>query len=164
MKRNKGRTAVTFTGIALMVMLMTCVFVGKDTVLRYLEKVASLHSGSWHMTVYGLDNANCKEVAAVDGIDKIGYVARKGFTEFPASANKDRPYLEIKAYSPICFELTNIHVTQGRLPENEKEIIISKTQFNKKTHPILHYNANKMYLCRPNQMTIIHLKIYYYDY
>ena len=127
MKRNKGRTAVTFTGIALMVMLMTCVFVGKDTVLRYLEKVASLHSGSWHMTVYGLDNANCKEVAAVDGIDKIGYVARKGFTEFPASANKDRPYLEIKAYSPICFELTNIHVTQGRLPENEKEIIISKT-------------------------------------
>ena len=31
MKRNKGRTAVTFTGIALMVMLMTCVFVGKDT-------------------------------------------------------------------------------------------------------------------------------------
>ena len=102
-------------------------FVGKDTVLRYLEKVASLHSGSWHMTVYGLDNANCKEVAAVDGIDKIGYVARKGFTEFPASANKDRPYLEIKAYSPICFELTNIHVTQGRLPENEKEIIISKT-------------------------------------
>ena len=127
MKRNKGRTAVTFTGIALMVMLMTCVFVGKDTVLRYLEKVASLHSGSWHMTVYGLDNANCKEVAAVDGIDKIGYVARKGFTEFPASANKDRPYLEIKAYSPICFELTNIHVTQGRLPENEKEIIISET-------------------------------------
>ena len=48
MKRNKGRTAVTFTGIALMVMLMTCVFVGKDTVLRYLEKVASLRSGSWH--------------------------------------------------------------------------------------------------------------------
>ena len=127
MKRNKGRTAVTFTGIALMVMLMTCVFVGKDTVLRYLEKVASLHSGSWHMTVYGLDNANCKEVAAVDGIDKIGYVARQGFTDFSASASKDRPYLEIKAYSPICFELTNIHVTQGRLPENEKEIIISQT-------------------------------------
>ena len=37
MKRNPGRTAVTFTGIALMVMLMTCVFVGKDTVLRYLD-------------------------------------------------------------------------------------------------------------------------------
>ena len=127
MKRNKGRTAVTFTGIALMVMLMTCVFVGKDTVLRYLENVASMHAGSWHMTVHGLNNTNFKEVAAVDGIDKIGYVARQGFTDFSASASKDRPYLEIKAYSPICFELANIHVTQGRLPENEKEIIISET-------------------------------------
>ena len=127
MKRNPGRTAVTFTGIALMVMLMTCVFVGKDTVLRYLEKVASLHSGSWHMTVYDIHAEDLSVIKEIDEADKIGFIARQGFTDFPASANKDRPYLEVKAYSPICFELANIHVTQGRLPENEKEIIISET-------------------------------------
>ena len=134
MKRNKGRTAVTFTGIALMVMLMTCVFVGKDTVLRYLEKVASLRSGSWHMTVYDIHAEDLSVIKEIDEADKIGFIARQGFTDFPASANKDRPYLEVKAYSPICFELANIHVTQGRLPENEKEIIISETALTDGSH------------------------------
>ena len=91
MKRNKGRTAVTFTGIALMVMLMTCVFVGKDTVLRYLEKVASLHAGSWHLTVYDIHAEDLSVIKEIDEADKIGFICRQGFTDFPASANKDRP-------------------------------------------------------------------------
>lgn len=127
MKRNKGRTAVTFTGIALMVMLMTCVFVGKDTVLRYLEKVASLHAGSWHMTVYDIHAEDLSVIKEIDEADKIGFICRQGFTDYPASANKDRPYLEVKAYAPVAFDLLGIHVTKGRLPENEKEIIISET-------------------------------------
>ena len=34
MKRNRRRTAITFLGILLMVILMTCVFVGQDTVVN----------------------------------------------------------------------------------------------------------------------------------
>lgn len=134
MKRNKGRTAVTFTGIALMVMLMTCVFVGKDTVLRYLEKVASLRSGSWHMTVYDIHAEDLSVIKEIDEADKIGFICRQGFTDYPASANKDRPYLEVKAYAPVAFDLLGIHVTKGRLPENEKEIIISETALTDGSH------------------------------
>ena len=77
MKRNPGRTAVTFTGIALMVMLMTCVFVGKDTVLRYLEKVASLHSGSWHMTVYDIQGYGAA-LSGKSGFAAFGKLAHDG--------------------------------------------------------------------------------------
>ena len=42
MKRNKKRTAVTFLGIMLMVLLMTCIFVGKDTGIGYLEQASYL--------------------------------------------------------------------------------------------------------------------------
>ena len=55
MKRNRRRTAITFLGILLMVILMTCVFVGKDTVVNYLQNVAALHTGSWHLTAHGLN-------------------------------------------------------------------------------------------------------------
>ena len=36
MKQNKGRTFVTFIGIVFMVILMTGVFIGKDTGIGYL--------------------------------------------------------------------------------------------------------------------------------
>lgn len=127
MKRNRRRTAITFLGILLMVMLMTCVFVGKDTVVNYLQDVAELHTGSWHMIAHGLDTENVSQVAAVEGIDQIGYSARLGLTDFPASANEERPYLEVKAYSPVSFELLNIRVTQGRLPTGGQEIVITET-------------------------------------
>ena len=40
MKQNKKRTFTAFLGILFMVVLMTCVFVGKDTAIAYLRQVA----------------------------------------------------------------------------------------------------------------------------
>ena len=57
MKQNKKRTFTTFLGIVFMVLLMTCVFVGKDTALKYLEKMAEKNSGSWHYC----QGTSCKE-------------------------------------------------------------------------------------------------------
>ena len=127
MKRNPGRTAVTFTGIALMVMLMTCVFVGKDTTVHYLEKIAALKSGSWHLTVYDIHAEEMPVIEGIDETDRLGFVRRQGFTDFPASGNGDKPYLEVKGYSSAAFELLGIHVTQGRLPAKENEIVITET-------------------------------------
>lgn len=127
MKRNRRRTAITFVGILFMVMLMTCVFVGKDTVVTYLQNIAALDKGHWHMMVYDLDQENAAKVSAVKGIDQIGYSARLGFTDFPPSANEQRPYLEVKAYSPETFAQLNIQPVEGRLPENDREIVISNT-------------------------------------
>lgn len=127
MKRNCGRTAVTFTGIALMVMLMTCVFVGKDTAIHYMENVAALHAGSWHLTVYDIRAEEMPVIRGIDETDRLGFVKRQGFTDFPASGSEERPYLEVKGYSPASFDLLGIHVTRGRLPEKENEIVITET-------------------------------------
>ena len=47
MKMNSKRTALSVAGIALMVMLLICVFVGKDTAFRYFTDVASARSGAY---------------------------------------------------------------------------------------------------------------------
>ena len=41
MKKNRKRTIITFLGIMLMVMMMTAVFVGKDTFMTYLTDIIS---------------------------------------------------------------------------------------------------------------------------
>ena len=49
MKKNRKRTLTAFFGIFFMVMLMTCVFVGKETAFDFLERMAVLDriSRSW---------------------------------------------------------------------------------------------------------------------
>ena len=47
--------------------------------------------------------------------------------EFPQSGNAEMtPFLEVKGYSEGMFSLLNIHLTEGRYPQNENEIILSE--------------------------------------
>ena len=127
MKQNKGRTFTTFAGIVFMVLLMTCVFVGRDTGIQYLEDVASLKDGKWHISMYDITPEDYEKVENMPGIKETACSASYGCTEFDASADADRPYLNLKAYSLLCFDWMNIELAEGRLPENPQEIIVSRS-------------------------------------
>ena len=113
MKLNKKRTFTTFLGIIFMVLLMTCVFVGKDTAIGYLEDVASQKDGKWHVTMYDVTQKELEEVEKLEEIEKTAISADYGFTEFAQSANENRPYLNVKAYTTECFDWMNIKLKEG---------------------------------------------------
>ena len=127
MKQNKGRTFTTFAGIVFMVLLMTCVFVGRDTGIQYLQDVASLKNGKWHVSMYDITREEYETIREMPGVKETACSAAYGSTVFEASANAERPYLNLKAYSMPCFDWMNIELSEGRLPENPKEIIVSKS-------------------------------------
>ena len=127
MKQNKGRTFTTFAGIVFMVLLMTCVFVGRDTGIQYLEDAASLKDGKWHISMYDITPEDYEKVENMPGIKETACSASYGCTEFEASADAERPYLNLKAYSLLCFDWMNIELAEGRLPENPQEIIVSRS-------------------------------------
>ena len=54
MKKNRRRTFTMFAGIVCMVLLMTCVFVGKETGIGYLLEVASLKKGKLHVSMFDI--------------------------------------------------------------------------------------------------------------
>ena len=126
MKRNKKRTATTFFGIAFMVLLMTCVFVGKDTGLGYLEQVASLKEGKWHVSFYDIDKEKLEEIRRLPFVKETAASEYLGNTVFDKSGNAERPYLNVKGYSENCFDWMNIELVSGRLPEREDEMLISR--------------------------------------
>ncbi len=127
MKQNRGRTFVTFIGIVFMVILMTGVFIGKDTGVGYLEEIASLKEGKWHAIIYDVTEKERKEAQSLPFVKDSAVSKGYGVTEFSQSANPSRPCLNVKAYSSSCFDWMNIQLEEGRFPQNGQELVISKS-------------------------------------
>lgn len=125
MKLNKKRTALTLLGIMLTVMLMTCVYAGKDTALAYLSKLGEQKSGSWHVTLYDADAETAGRFTSLPYIADTTVSENFGNIVFEKSANTERPFLSVKAYSEKNFDWMAIELREGRLPENSGEIVIS---------------------------------------
>lgn len=125
MRINKKRTFTAFIGITFMVLLMTCVFVGKDTAIKYLEDLSAMKQGSWHASVYDITKDKMEQLQALDMVESVHASANLGLTDFSYSEDTERPYLNVKAYEKGCFDLYNIKLVKGRLPENSGEIVIS---------------------------------------
>ena len=125
MRQNKKRSLTTFFGIVFTVLLMTCVFVGRESAITYLEEVASQKNGKWHYTLYDITPQKRAELEALPYVSGTAAALSLGLTDFPASANPERPYLNVKAYEPQAISWNNIRLTEGRLPENGGEILLS---------------------------------------
>lgn len=125
MKKNKKRTITTLLGIVFMVMLMTCVFVGKDTAVSYLEKLASMENGTWHLCVYDVTDDEYEQICKMEDMEQIGVSADLNYTMFAQSGKEERPYIHIKSYSEDAFDMYRIEAIEGRLPQAEDEIILN---------------------------------------
>ena len=98
MKKNKKRTAITFAGILVMVILMTAVFIGKDTVMEFMKKAVEADQGKWHYQVYDIDRDEVEQIKAIDSVDKLEVSRSLGYTEFPQGGNpNDTPFLEYRS-------------------------------------------------------------------
>ena len=126
MIKNKKRTIITLTGIVLIVALLTCIFVGKDTVFSYLTSVAEVKSGKWNVIVYGADSKQYEKIKKIDYVKETAVSSEFGFTDCKVSNNKNKPYWEVKGYSSKNFEWMNIFLEKGHYPKNDSEIIVSK--------------------------------------
>ena len=124
MKKNKKRTMTTLFGIMFMVMLMTCVFVGKDTAVNYLEILASQSQGKWHINAYDVDASQYEKIKDLDAVDETAVSVGYDLSVFEQSANPVRPYINLKAYSKENFDWMNMTLVEGRYPENSEEIVL----------------------------------------
>ncbi len=126
MKKNKKRTIITFAGILVMVVLMTAVFIGKDTVMDFMRRAVEADQGKWHYQVYDVTGEEIDEIGKLESVDKLEVSKPLGYTDFPQSVNVETPFLELKGYSGELFDWMNIKVISGRAPENENEILLSE--------------------------------------
>ena len=126
MMQNKKRMLFTLFGIILTVVLVTSVFLGKDTVFYLLERTSAAQKGNWHYEVTDLTSEQYENLKQLDFIKTMSISHSLGVSDFPQGTDPEVPYLEMKEYQKECFELRNIGLTEGRLPANDSEVLISE--------------------------------------
>lgn len=128
LKKNRMRTLVTVIGIVLSMALLTAVIEGAYSGLVYMRSVIAEDSGNYHAYFQELDKETAEQVSKQDFVKDIaaawqtlGYEALDSETDrmpiFVDALIGDAPLIEAR-------------ITEGRMPENEREIILSTRFYN----------------------------------
>lgn len=126
MQKNKKRTLHLFLGIVCMVMLMTAVFVGKETAISLLQNAAEKENGKWHVNLYNLTEDDYKSLSSIPWVKSIARSDDLGDLDLSSINHDKKPYLNVKGYELNEFDWMNIQVIEGRLPQNSQEIVLSQ--------------------------------------
>lgn len=121
--RNPARSVVTVIGILLSMALFTAVTEGAYSGLQFLKRSVIADEGACHgfyedMTAEQMGQLRSDgEIAATAAWQEVGW-AEIG------SQNPDKPYLHIVSAEETLPELLAIHLTEGRMPEKEGELLL----------------------------------------
>ncbi len=125
LKENKTRTLVTIIGIILSVSMFTATIEAFVTVQNYLVNYAEMYNGKFHIAFFDIVNDDVSTVTEDERVEKYTYIQDIGYAEI-GSNNEYKPYLYIAGIPEDFTDVMPIHLTQGRLPENNSEIVVSE--------------------------------------
>ncbi len=123
LKENRVRTLVTIIGIVLSVALVTAVTVSISSLFNYAEEVAILNTGDWHLELFAADDETIDALSDDGRVSKYGVLRTVGYARI-GSQNAYKPYLFVGAMSDGFSDIMTLTVTEGRMPENDAELLI----------------------------------------
>lgn len=125
LRLNKKRTLVTIIGIILSTALITGVATlvssFRSTIIEYEKQ----DSGDYHYVFYNVPIDDLKYIKNNRNVEDVYLNEDLGYSLLDGSKNEDKPYLYLKAYSKGSIEKLGIELKEGRLPENDNEVVIS---------------------------------------
>lgn len=125
LRLNKKRTLVTIIGIILSTALITGVATlvssFRSTIIEYEKQ----DSGDYHYVFYNVPVDDLKYIKNNRNVEDVYLNEDLGYSLLNGSKNEDKPYLYLKAYSKGSIEKLGIELKEGRLPENDNEVVIS---------------------------------------
>lgn len=123
LKLNKKRTIVTIIGIMLSVALITAVASIYASGIKSLIKFETHEKGNFHTVFYDVPAQDIDVFEKNRNIEKVFITKNIGYAKID-SKNEYKPYAYIKAFSKDSLNNLSVKLVEGRLPENENEIVI----------------------------------------
>ncbi|TSB47277.1 ABC transporter permease [Alkalicoccobacillus porphyridii] len=123
--KNKKRTLVTMFGtIVSAAMISGVATLGVSfTDLQKKEEIA--YSGDWHVSYSDLTLEQAITVEEHENTEALSLIHENGYALIPDPIEDYKPYLYIQEMNDEAFEHFNVNVIEGRLPQNNSEIILS---------------------------------------
>lgn len=124
LKNNRKWTIVTVIGIIISTAMITAVFTLSASFINMMQRFTIEDTGNYHSAFF---NAKAKDIAYIRDdkyTDDIMVTRSVGYAKLENSQNRYKPYLYIEQYDDNSMKYFPIHLISGRLPENDKEIVI----------------------------------------
>lgn len=129
LKLNKKRTMVTIIGIIISGAMVSGVFSLATSFQDFLIKTEEKDNGKWHAEFQNVPYESVKYIENSPNFSEVDLTVLDVTVENPYS---DEPFMEVYAMDKKAMENMGVNLISGRLPENSKEIVISKTFFDGK--------------------------------
>lgn len=125
-KTHKKRTILTIVAIIVSVAMVTAVFTSAISFIKYFQNSTLEVDGNWHVQFTDDDYSLHKSLFATDvNIDEFAARAVCGTTTFGVN-DRISPYSSgIFCAEKNWFGMRNVTVSQGRLPENSHELLLT---------------------------------------
>ena len=124
LKQNRVRTLVTVIGIVLSVALFTAVSEGAYSGQQYLLNVIKASAGIFHGQYRELSAEQLAELRGDASVKQVETIDTAGFALL--APERDEPFLVIGSMSKGLPDLVPIRLKEGRMPENDRELLISE--------------------------------------
>ncbi|MBQ7596292.1 MAG: ABC transporter permease, partial [Clostridia bacterium] len=129
LKINKRRSIITILGIIVSVAMITGVMVSFSSFIRYYCEVSEYSQGTSVAVIYDATPEQVKTLKENEKIGKVGLLAKLKPEDFSFSMNpgdEKAAIYYIQCGDDGYFEQMITCTVDGRLPENENEIVVEK--------------------------------------
>ena len=152
LKENKKRTIVTIIGIILSTALICGIGNIYNSLMDYQVRKTVESNGNFHATFYDVQKKDLSKVTKSAGISKYAYSENLDFGKY----NDEKFLLDIKSYDKEAFDGYQISLKEGKLPTNNKEIVLSEDSLilrNKKIGDTITLNVGKRVTSEGDSLT-----------
>ena len=129
LKLNKKRTIVTIIGIILSGAMITAVATLAVSFKAFMLDVEIQNSGAWEANFKNVETKDIAKIEDNDNFEKTMIMVPVGMAQ---NSYSDDKFIYIKEYDKEALENMKIKLIEGRLPENNTEIVLSESFFDGK--------------------------------
>ena len=126
LKLNKKRTIVTIIGIILATALITAVAGMVTSFRQTLINWTIKTDGNYHYTFKEVPSEELKYIENNRNVESYYLIQNIGYAKLNGCKNENKPYLYVRAYNSGALKDSPIELVEGRLPQNENELVISE--------------------------------------
>lgn len=124
MKQNRSRTIVTIIGVILSTAMISAVTTFGASVQNFLIEETIRQGGNWHLEMR-VPAEEIKKITGDERVETFGTTTSLGYARAQGLEDTDlTPYFHIESYSKACMNMLNMDITEGRMPENDGEILV----------------------------------------
>ncbi|SCW65713.1 putative ABC transport system permease protein [Paenibacillus tianmuensis] len=124
--QNKKQTLVTLIGVMLSVAMVTAVITLGSSYLVLMQKQMIQDYGEWHVLYKNVNKDQLETIKQDEATQQFITSKERGYALLPGSQNINKPYLFIKAFNAQGFKNFPIALSEGRLPQQANEIVLSE--------------------------------------